>query len=134
MDWKKFFKPYISKIVIFVLLVLIFGVPATSEGCQTHVLALTRPPCIERFTFSNIIIDVLGLTKYPYQLDGATYFYYNPFLVILYLIGLYVIVSSIFHITGYNWKKSLLYIVAVILLILLIIVLSSVMGNRLFVK
>ncbi len=134
MDWRKFFKLYISKIVIFVLLVLIFGVPATSRDCQTYVTTPTPPPCIERFTFSNIIIDVLGLTKYPYVLDAATYFSYNPFLVIPYLIGLYVIVSSIFHIAGYNWKKALLYTVVAILLIFLIIVLSSVMGAKAFVK
>ena len=37
MDWNKFFKPDIPKIAIFVLLVLIFGVPATSRDCQTYV-------------------------------------------------------------------------------------------------
>mgnify|MGYP001608743387 CR=1 FL=1 len=134
MDWKTFFKPSISKILIFVILVLIFGVPATSSDCQTYVSTPTPPPCIEKFTFSNIIIDVLGLTKYPYVLDAATYFSYNPFLVVLYLIGLYIIVSLIFHIAGYNWKKALLYTVAAILLIFLIAVLSSLMGARTFVK
>ena len=134
MDWKKFFKPYIFKIVILVLLVLIFGVPATSRDCQTYVTTPTPPPCIERFTFSNIVIDVLGLTKYPYVLDAATYFSYNPLFVISYLVVLYVIISLIFHIAGYNWKKALLYIVAAVLLIFLIIVLSSVMGARTFVK
>ncbi|MBS3135648.1 hypothetical protein J4401_01690 [Candidatus Woesearchaeota archaeon] len=132
MDWNKFFKPDIPKIAIFVLLVLIFGVPATSRDCQTYVKTSTPPPCIEKFTFSNVIIDALGLTRYPYVLDAATYFSYNPSVVIFYLTGLYVSLSSIFHIADYNWKKASLYTVTAILLTLLITILFSVMKNRAF--
>ena len=45
---------------------------------ESVVKTSTPPPCIEKFTFSNVIIDALGLTRYPYVLDAATYFSYNP--------------------------------------------------------
>lgn len=134
MDCKQFFKPQISKVIILILLILIFGVPATSSNCQTYVTTSTPPPCIERFTFSNIILGAMGLTKYPYMLDAATNFSYNPIVVIIYLVAMYLSLSLIFHLSGYNWKKSLLYVILIVFIILLIFMLSSLMGTKTYVK
>lgn len=130
MKWKQFFGPQISKIVLLVIVILIFGVPATSRDCQTYITTSTPPPCIEHFTFSNIILDLIGFDRYPYVLDAAIYYSYNPIFVALYVVALYLIISLIFHLSGYKWKKAYLYVAGIILIIFLVFILLSIMGVK----
>lgn len=134
MKWKQFFSPQISKIIILVILILVFGVPATSRSCQTYITTPIPPPCIERFTFSNIISDLIGLDRYPYVLDAATYYSYNPIIVALYVVTLYLILSLIFHLSGYKWKKVLFYVVGIILIVFLVFVFSSIIDARTYMR
>jgi hypothetical protein len=129
---KQFLKPQISKIIIFVALILIFGLPAISRSCSTFPLMRgeTAPPCIEKFTFSNIIVDVLGLTRYPHVMDATTFFSYNPSVVVPYLVVLYLSLSLLFHISHYDWKKVLLYLTLIGMIIFVILIFISITKNR----
>jgi len=104
MNWKKFLKPTIREIIVFAVIILVFGVPATSHSCQTYVTTPTPPPCIEKFTFANIIVDALGLTRYPYMLDASVRFSYDPSLVGGYIVVLYLALSLIFYF--YHQRKK----------------------------
>ncbi len=132
MKWKQFLKPTIAKIILFIILVLIFGVPSIQRSCQGFVQTTVPPSCIERFTFSNIIIDILGIRIQP--LDAVISFSYNPLFVIPYLIILYLLVSLIFHIAGYNWKRALLFTIIGILLIFFVKIIQSVIKSSSFIK
>ncbi len=128
MDWKQFFKPQISKVIIFALLVWIFGVPATLVTCQGFVRIAEPPsPCIGQFAFSNIISRNIQV------FDGVRHFSYNPIIVTLYPAGLYLALSLIFYMSGYNWKKATLYVIGIILIILLICILFAIIGTRSFI-
>jgi hypothetical protein len=128
---KQFLKPQISKIIIFVVLVLIFGLPAISTSCSTFPLMRgeTPPPCIERFTFSNIIVGVLG---YPHVMDAAIFFSYNPFVVMPYLVVLYLSLSLLFRFSNYDWKKVLLYLTLIGMTIFVILIFISITKNRIY--
>lgn len=101
---KDFLKPTRGKIIALLLIILIVGVPAISSSCQGFVTTPEPPPCIERFEFSNLVIDFLGFNAYPYVLDAVTSFTYNPIIVIGYFIILYIILSGIFSI--YHLAKN----------------------------
>ena len=130
MNWKQFFIPQISKIIILFILILVFGVPATSSSCQGFVRTPTPPSCIERFTFSNIVSDVTGLDRYPYVLDASTHFSYNPIIVTSYVVALYLALSLIFLLSGYKWKRASLYVIGIIVIIFLVFIFNSISGAR----
>ena len=132
MNWKQFFGLQISKIVLLVILILIFGVPATSRSCGGFVTTSAPSPCIERFTFSNIVSDLVGLDRYPYVLDASTHYSYNPLIVASYVVALFLVLSTIFHLSGYRWKRAVLYIIAIIAVMLLILIWFSMNGARTF--
>src|SRR3989344_6796869 len=134
MNWKQFFIPQISKIIILFILILVFGVPATSSSCQGFVRTPTPSPCIEKFTFSNIISDVIGLDRYPYVLDASTHFSYNPIIVTSYVVAIYLVLSLIFLLSGYKWKRASLYVIGIILIIFSVFIFYSMSGARTYVE
>lgn len=132
MNLKKIIKPQISKIIIFLILILIFGVPATSRSCSHFPLGPdeTPPPCVEKFTFSNLILDFSGAMRYPHVMDASTSFSYNPLIVAGYLIFLYLILSFLFHVSNYNWKRVVLYLSIVCVLFFIFLFLYSINKSK----
>jgi hypothetical protein len=96
MNWKEFFKPSILKIVIFLLIILIFGIPATSHSCSTYPLRTMQPPppCIDKFGLQNLLY--IFLESMP-ATDAYTNFIINYFYLIGYLVLVYLVISVIFN-------------------------------------
>ncbi len=98
MDWKKFFKPQISKVIIFILIVLISGVPASVEQCATYDFGTGEFPCgPTRFGIHNPFSEFL-----VQMLDAVNIYSYNPILVGVYLMALYSLLSLIYFYTKKN--------------------------------
>jgi hypothetical protein len=96
MNWKEFFKPKLGKVIIFLLLILIFGIPVTTSSCSTFPLmpGQTPLPCVEKFGFQNlffIILETFGTT-----MDAYTRFSVN-LITLGYLVLVYLLISAIFY-------------------------------------
>ncbi len=96
-------KPTLGKFAVLIIVVLISGIPSTVQYCQSKVL--TDPPCIERFTFANIILDALGLLRYTDAPNTFVIYSYNSVIVAGYLIALYVLISLVFYAYAQNAKS-----------------------------
>lgn len=106
----EFFKPEISKIIIFLLLILIFGIPAFVTQCATYDFGTGEFPCgSPKFTLHNPLI------KEP-VLDAADIYDYSPFLIILYAVTLYSLLSLIYLYTKNKKAQRIVYIAAFIIL------------------
>jgi magnesium-transporting ATPase (P-type) len=116
MDWKEFFKPQLSKIIVFISLILIFGIPTFVTQCATYDFGRGDFPCGEpKFTLNNPVLSSITTS-----LDAVDTYEYNIFLVIVYLILLYFILSFIYFNTSGNKKRRIFYtIIFTILFILL---------------
>ena len=101
MNWKEFFKPTISKVIIFFLLLLIFGVPASVKQCATFDFGTGKFPCgPSRFGFHN---PVLG----SQNLDAATTYSYNFLAIALHLSIVYALLSLIYFYTREKSSKEI---------------------------
>ena len=130
MNWKKFFKPLVSKIIIFAVLILIFGVPAYLKSCGSYIQAGTAQHC---FGPSLVLFNGLTYASTTGVLDVSYNWTFNPFIIGGYLIVLYLLLSLIFHIAHYKWKRALLYTIGVLILMILARQIISVIGNRTFI-
>tara|TARA_Y100000310_G_scaffold217822_1_gene218922 strand:+ start:15282 stop:15599 length:318 start_codon:yes stop_codon:yes gene_type:complete len=97
MDWKEFFKPTRGKVIVYFLILLIFGVPAITWKCAIYPIGpdYDKPElhCTEKKVgVYNLLIAILESNS-----TGArTNVSYSPILIITYLIILYLVVSGIF--------------------------------------
>jgi len=91
MNIKEFLKPTIWKIIIFVLIILIFGIPATSHSCSTYPLmpGEIQPPCIDSFGFYNLLTILIESTMIA--MDAYIKFSFNYLILFSYLIVVYLI-------------------------------------------
>lgn len=126
MDWKKFFKPSVAKIIILIVLVLTIGVPAYLSSCATHIPLGAEQECV------GPDLTLLNIITYTFTSGfGADYNWdFNIPIILGYLAGIYLVLSLVFHIAGYKWKRALLYVAIAVILIFLIIFIISIMGNR----
>lgn len=135
MNWKQIISLQTSKVILYIALILIFGVPATERGCSTlpsrNVDVLYAPRCIERFGFSNIVLDVSGFNNFT-TTDATTHFRYNPIIILLYLVVLYLAISFVYYLSGYDWKKALLYVMVGIFIVFLFFIYLAFTGSRMY--
>ncbi len=128
MDWKKLLFPTKAKIAILVLVLVIFGVPATMRSCPGFLIEVgaSMPPCVERFSiYPTISILVLSLPAS----DASTAFEFNPLFVGAYVLALYLAVCFLFQAMGQSFKKAFLAVVAIALLLLLLAIASAFFSN-----
>ena len=115
MEWKEFFKPEISKIVIFILLVAIFGVPAFVTQCASYDFETGNFPCGEpKFTLNNPL-----LSSYTVMLDAHNNYEYNIFLIVAHLFVLYSVLSLIYVYTEKNKTQRIVYTASFIALFII---------------
>jgi|SRR3989338_1891930 len=116
MDWKEFLKPEISKLIIFILLLIVFGFPAFVTQCASYDFGTGNFPCGEpRFTFNNPM-----LSSYIVMLDAHNNYEYSPFLIAAYLFVLYFALSLIYSYTKSNKMQRIVYTTSFILLFIVI--------------
>lgn len=110
MDLKEFFKPQISKIIIFIILLLLFGVPAFYKNCATYDFGTGEFPCgPPRFTLHNPLIK-------SQMLDAVNIYSYNPLVIASYLVVLYSILSLIYFYTKENKAQRIVFLISFIVL------------------
>ena len=120
MDWKEFFKPAISKAIIFALLLLIFGVPAFVKQCATFDFGIEKFPCgPTRFAFHNPLIK-------SQIYDAVDIYSYNIFLVAFYLTILYVLLSLIYFYTRKNKVQRIVYLISFVILFIITVIWISI--------
>ncbi len=130
MDCKEFLKPSIPKIVALVLLVLIFGVPATVHICGSFPLTSLLPPCSD--SFGLVSPAYLLINSSTTMLDVSITIQYNPLLVGAYLLALYLGLCLLFHFTNQNWKRAFLALVWIGGAVIVASLLLAVFGARIF--
>ncbi|RLI98357.1 MAG: hypothetical protein DRO99_00870 [Candidatus Aenigmatarchaeota archaeon] len=126
MDWKRFLKPQVSKVAVFIVLIFMFGLPANVKLCNAYIqpvaIGETAPPqCGDvHIEFQNPLVNPnLFILDASYSID------YSPMLFVPYLVLLYLGLSLISHAAGYDWKKALLYLIAVLFMVALAAVTAS---------
>ena len=132
MDWKRFLGPQFSKVVIFVILLLLFGVPAIITSCAGYVPPDTPPGTSLCAEPSLTMYNFLAYISTSFVLDAVYGFEFNYVIIASYLAVLYLNLSLLFHILGHDWKKVSVILVIIILLIILAVVFFALMGARTF--
>lgn len=132
MDCKKAITPTIPKIAALILLVLIFGVPATIHRCGGLIpLNSPMPPCIDSFgIFPTVYLWIMSLPA----TDVSTAIEYNPLLVGAYLLALYLGVCLLFYLTNQNWKRAFMVLVFIVGALIIALLLSAILGARTFIQ
>ena len=114
-DLRDFFKPVISKIIIFVILFGIFGVPAFVKQCATFDFGTGEFPCgLNRLTLHNPLIKLQIL-------DATNIYSYSILLIALHLFVLYSLLSLIYFYTQENKTQRIVYLASFIILYLIFI-------------
>lgn len=123
MNWKEFFRLKKSKIIIFIFLLLLFGVPDFVRNCAAYDFGRGEFPCgPTRLGLNNILF-------YGVMLDAVDIYAFNPVIIVSYLMLLYSFLSLIYF---YSDKKriNLLRVVVVTILIALFIILMLWVSTR----
>ena len=115
MNWKEFLKPEISKLIIFILLLIVFGVPAFVTQCASYDFGTGKFPCGEpRFTLNNPL-----LSSYTVILDANNNYDYNTLLILAYIASLYHLLSLIYYCTKSNKTQRIVYTASFIALFII---------------
>ena len=115
MNWREFFRPRISKIIIFIALILIFGFPDFMRECAALAMTGQLNPC------GNTKLALNNPIFHRDMLDAVDTYAFNPFLIGAYLIILYSFLSLIYFLVNkkqINMKR----VVSVTILIALYVV------------
>jgi hypothetical protein len=102
MNWKEFLKPNKWKIIAFLLIIFIFGIPVTTHSCSTYPLMAGElpPPCVDRLGFQNIFYMLVEMA------GSATDVYIGFKINYLYLIGYLILVYFLLSILFYFFPKK----------------------------
>ena len=128
-DCKQFFKPQISKTIIILILLFLFGVPAYLHSCNAYLEANTPQQCTSpHLTLYNYFTHsfTTGVLDISFGWD------FNSFIITLYIVVLYLMISLVFLLTGYNWKKAALGMIGLLLILLLIRILMSLYNSKVY--
>jgi len=121
MNWKEFFRPQTSKIIFFIALLLIFGVPDFVRQCAAYDFGRGQFPCGNtRLALNNPIF-------YGGMLDVVDNYSYNPILIGAYLIALYSFLSLVHFFTDkkrVNMKRVIFVTILIALYIILMLWIS----------
>lgn len=132
MDWKRFLGPQLSKVMIFIILLLLFGVPVVITSCA-GLVPLDAPPgtslCTEPTLTMYNYLTYLFTTN---VMDAVYGIEFSPFIIAAYLVVLYLNLSLLFHILGHDWKKVSMILLIIIALLVISVIFFSLMASRTF--
>ena len=117
MDWKEYFKPNWTKLVISILIILIIGIPATYYSCNTYPTPNGEEfPCLGSYKFLSLIkFTRLNFFSYEFpfsiigdvgRFDAIMAYHINLLALIVYIIMIYSLISGGFYLYAVLRRKQ----------------------------